>query len=42
MRTQDVVVEDVSAGLEVGDGAGDFEDAVVGSGTHVHALHGIR
>ena len=34
-----VVVEDVGAGLEVGDGAGDFEDAVVGAGTHVHAFH---
>ena len=37
----DVVVEDVGAGLEVGDGAGDFEDAVVGSRAHVHALHGV-
>ena len=37
----DVVVEDVGAGLEVGDGAGDFEDAVVGPGTHVHAFHGV-
>ena len=36
-----VVVEDVGAGLEVGDGAGDFEDAVVGAGTHVHAFHGV-
>ena len=26
---------------EVGDGAGDFEDAVVGSRAHVHALHGV-
>ena len=31
----DVVVEDVGAGFEVGDGAGDFEDAVVGAGGHV-------
>ena len=31
----DVVVEDV------GDGAGDFEDAVVGSRAHVHAFHGV-
>ena len=37
----DVVVEDVGAGFEVGDGAGDFEDAVVGAGAHVHALHGV-
>ena len=37
----DVVVKDVGTGLEVGDGAGDFEDAVVGSGGHVHALHGV-
>ena len=36
-----VVVEDVGAGLEVGDGAGDFEDAVVGSRAHVHAFHGV-
>jgi len=36
-----VVVEDVGAGFEVGDGAGDFEDAVVGSRAHVHALHGV-
>ena len=27
--------------FEVGDGAGDFEDAVVGAGAHVHALHGV-
>ena len=37
----DVVVEDVGAGLEVGDGACDFEDAVVGARGHVHALHGV-
>ena len=37
----DVVVEDVGAGFEVGDGAGDFEDAVVGPRTHVHAIHGV-
>ena len=37
----DVVVEDVGDGLEVGDGAGDFEDAVVGPRAHVHALHGV-
>ena len=36
-----VVVEDVGAGLEVGDGAGDFEDAVVGPRAHVHAFHGV-
>ena len=37
----DVVVEDVGAGLEVCDGAGDFEDAVVGPRGHVHAVHGV-
>ena len=37
----DVVVEDVGAGFEVGDGAGDLEDAVVGPRGHVHALHGV-
>ena len=37
----DVVVEDVGGAFEVGDGAGDFEDAVVGSRAHVHALHGV-
>ena len=36
-----MVVEDVGAGLEVGDGAGDFEDAIVGPRGHVHALHGV-
>ena len=36
-----VVVEDVGGAFEVGDGAGDFEDAVVGSRAHVHALHGV-
>ena len=37
----DVVVEDVGTGFEVGDGAGDFEDAVIGPRAHVHAFHGI-
>ena len=37
----DVVVEDVCGAFEVGDGAGDFEDAVVGAGAHVHAFHGV-
>ena len=37
----DVVAEDVGGAFEVGDGAGDFEDAVVGSRAHVHALHGV-
>ena len=36
-----MVVEDVGGAFEVGDGAGDFEDAVVGAGRHVHALHGV-
>ena len=29
------------AAFEVGDGAGYFEDAVVGAGAHVHAGHGV-
>ena len=37
----DVVVEDVGGAFEVGDGAGDFEDAIVGAGAHVHAFHGV-
>ena len=37
----DVVIEDVGGAFEVGDGAGDFEDAVVGTGRHVHAFHGV-
>ena len=37
----DVVGEDVVAAFEVGDCAGDFQDAVVGAGRHVHAFHGI-
>ena len=41
MSTYDVVVEDVGGAFEVGDGAGDFEDAVVGSRAHVHAVHGV-
>ena len=41
MSSYDVVVEDVGAGLEVGDGPGDFEDAVVGPRGHVHAFHGV-
>ena len=36
-----VVVEDVGGAFEVGDGAGDFEDAVVGPRAHVHAFHGV-
>ena len=38
---EDVVGEDLVAAFEVGDGAGDFEDAVVGACRHVHAFHGI-
>jgi len=34
-----VVVDAFGAGLEVGDGAGDFEDAVVGSSGHVYTLY---
>ena len=37
----DVVVEDVGGAFEVGDGAGDLEDAVVGASRHVHAVHGV-
>ena len=36
-----MVVEDIGGAFEVGDGAGDFEDAVVGAGAHVHAFHGV-
>jgi hypothetical protein len=36
-----VVVEDVGGAFEVGDSAGDFEDAVVGAGGHVQAFHGV-
>lgn len=36
-----VVGEDGGGGVEVGDGAGHFEDAVVGAGAHVEARHGI-
>ena len=36
----DVAGEDVGAGMEVGDGAGYAEDAVVGAGRHVVAVHG--
>ncbi len=39
-RFADVVGEDVFGGGEVGDGAGDFEDAVVGSGAEVQLGHG--
>ena len=37
----DVVLLDGGGGFEVGDGAGHLEDTVVGSGTHVEALHGV-
>ena len=37
----DVVVADGGGGFEVGDGACDLEDAVVGAGAHVHAVHGV-
>ena len=37
-----VMVEDIGSAFEVGDGAGDFEDAVVGAGAHVHAFHGVQ
>lgn len=37
----DVVGKDVVAAFEVGDGASDFEDAVVGACGHVHAFHGV-
>ena len=36
-----MVVEDVGGAFEVGDGAGDLEDAVIGPRAHVHALHGV-
>ena len=37
----DVVVEDVGGAFEVGDGAGDLEDAVVGPCGHVHPFHSV-
>ena len=37
----DVVLADGDAGLEVGDGAGDFEDAVVSPRAHVHLGDGF-
>ena len=37
----DVVLADGDAGFEVGDGAGDLEDAVVGSRAHVHLGDGF-
>ena len=37
----DMVGGDAFAGGEVGDGAGDFEDAVVGAGAEVEVLHGV-
>ena len=37
----DVVALDAGAVLEVGDGAGHLEDAVVGAGTHVEVVHGV-
>ena len=37
----DVGGADGDAGVEVGDGAGDLEDAVVGSRAHVHAGDGL-
>ena len=36
-----MVALDVFGAGEVGDGAGDFEDAVVGAGGEVHLLHGL-
>ena len=37
----DVVLADLDAALEVGDGAGDFQYAVVGSRAHVHLGDGF-
>ena len=37
----DVVLADLDAGFEVGDGAGYFQDAVVGAGAHVHLGDGF-
>lgn len=37
----DVVLADLDAALEVGDGAGYFQDAVVGPRAHVHAGDGL-
>ena len=37
----DVGLANLDAGVKVGDGAGDLEDAVVGAGAHVHAGDGL-
>ena len=37
----DVVLADGDAAFEVGDGAGDFQDAVVGPRAHVHLCDGF-
>lgn len=37
----DVGGEDAGLAGEVGDGAGDLEDAVIGAGAHVEACHGV-
>ena len=37
----DVVLADLDAAVEVGDGAGDFQDAVVSAGAHVHLSDGF-
>ena len=37
----DVVLADLDAAFEVGDGAGDFQDAVVGPRAHVHLGDGL-
>ena len=37
----DVVRGDAVAGCQIGDGAGDFENAVVGTGAEVEILHGM-
>ncbi len=38
---EEVIGGDVWVGGEVGEGAGDLEDAVVGAGREVHLVHGV-
>ena len=37
---EDVVGADFFVAAEIGEGAGDFQDAVVGTGGEIHAIHG--
>jgi hypothetical protein len=39
-RFRQVLGSDRLGGVEIGDGAGDFENAVMRAGTQAHAAHG--